>query len=235
MELETQQSSTWSQRSESIAKLAEALSKTQASVEAVKKDASNPFFKSKYADLASVWASIREALTSNGLSVLQEPASEGNKVKITTTLMHSSGEYVRSTLEVTAAKADPQGIGSAITYARRYALGAIVGIAPEDDDGNAASQGKPEPKQNNKALQSLKTADQVQAERSDLPAHKQKVGFGKHAAKTWEELSNEYLTWLVDKGDNAFRLKALDELDRRNNMDEVFDGDNISLNESEAA
>jgi hypothetical protein len=155
----------WSQRSESIVELAKALCKTQATVEAVKKDASNPFFKSKYADLASVWASIREALTSNGLSVLQEPASKENRVQITTTLIHSSGEYVRSCLEVVATKADPQGIGSAITYARRYALGAIIGIAPEDDDGNAASQGKPQQQQQKPAQQfGLKTADQLQSE-----------------------------------------------------------------------
>jgi len=162
---------TWSQRSDSITEIAKALCKTQATVEAVKKDANNPFFKSKYADLASIWHAIREALTSNGLSVLQEPSTEGNKVRITTTLIHTSGEYVRSMLEVVAVKVDPQGIGSAITYARRYALGSIVGIAPEDDDGNAASGGgDKQTKQNNNRpepqtiVPSLKSADQLGSE-----------------------------------------------------------------------
>jgi hypothetical protein len=165
VELKQTDNTKWSQRSESIAELAKALCKTQATVEAVKKDANNPFFKSKYADLASVWAAIREALTSNGLSVLQEPASKDNRVQITTTLMHISGEYIRSTLEVVAVKQDPQGIGSAITYARRYALGSIIGIAPEDDDGNAASQGKPQqPAKQVQQIAGLKTADQLQAE-----------------------------------------------------------------------
>lgn len=167
MELENNTSS-WSQRSDSIINLAKALCQTQATVEAVKKDASNPFFKSKYADLASIWHAIREALTSNGLSVLQEPASEGNKVRITTTLIHTSGEYVRSMLEVVAVKSDPQGIGSAITYARRYALGSIVGIAPEDDDGNAASGGGNDKKQQQKEPQrivpNLKPADDLKTE-----------------------------------------------------------------------
>ena len=167
MELENNQGS-WSQRSDSIINLAKALCQTQATVEAVKKDANNPFFKSKYADLASIWHAIREALTSNGLSVLQEPSTEGNKVRITTTLIHTSGEYVRSLLEVPAVRVDPQGIGSAITYARRYALGAIVGIAPEDDDGNAASGGGDRSKQQRPNPQAivpnLKSADQLQSE-----------------------------------------------------------------------
>lgn len=129
----------WAERSESVGKLAPALSKAQATIEAVAKDASNPFFKSKYADLASVWAAIRKPLTDNGLCILQEPSTNGVRLILTTTLLHSSGEYVRSALEFPVMKQDPQGYGSAITYARRYALGAIVGIAPEDDDGNAAS------------------------------------------------------------------------------------------------
>lgn len=161
---------TWEQRSDSIINLAKALCQTQATVEAVKKDANNPFFKSKYADLASIWHAIREALTTNGLSVLQEPSTEGNKVRITTTLIHTSGEYVRSTLEVMAIKTDPQGIGSAITYARRYALGSIVGIAPEEDDGHAASNNNDSSKSlgkqaaPNKSLSSVKPADDLNTE-----------------------------------------------------------------------
>jgi hypothetical protein len=158
----------WQQRSESIIELAKALNKVQSEIESAKKNAKNSFFKdAPYADLASIWAAIREPLTKNGLCVLQEPSSDGDKVLMTTTLMHSSGEFVRSTLTMKPTKTDPQGFGSAITYARRYALGAIVGIAPDDDDGNAASQGKPQQQQQKPAQQfGLKTADQLQSEAS---------------------------------------------------------------------
>lgn len=128
----------WSERSDSIAKLAAALAKFQSKLEAVKKDADNPFFKSKYADLASVWAAIREPLTANELSILQEPGTDSGRVTLSTTLLHSSGEYIRSIMTIPVTKPDAQGYGSAITYARRYALQSIAGVAPEDDDGNAA-------------------------------------------------------------------------------------------------
>jgi hypothetical protein len=130
----------WGSRSATIAKLAAALSKAQAVLEAAKKDANNPFFKSKYADLSSVWAAVRGPLTANELSILQEPSTSDGRVTVTTTLMHSSGEYVRSSLSMPVKDQTAQGYGSAVTYARRYALQSVMGIAPEDDDGNAASQ-----------------------------------------------------------------------------------------------
>lgn len=126
-------------QSESIAKLAEALSKAQGKIKGAAKDTANPFFKSKYADLASVWDACREALTENGLCVLQTTEDGIEHVTVITTLSHSSGEWIRGRLTMKPVKNDPQGIGSAITYARRYALAAIVGVAPEDDDGEAAS------------------------------------------------------------------------------------------------
>lgn len=130
----------WADRSESIDKLAVALSKAQAAFSPVKKDADNPFFKSKYADLAGIWEAIRKPLADNGLAILQEPAGLNGHIKLATTLVHSSGQYTRSILSMPVTKQDPQGYGSAVTYARRYALQSIVGIAAEeDDDGNAAS------------------------------------------------------------------------------------------------
>ena len=138
----------WEARSVGIEKLAAALSKAQAKLESAKKD-SKILFNSSYADLASVWAAIREPLATNELSVVQEPSmAEAGKISITTTLMHSSGQYIRSSLVIPVTKQDAQGYGSAITYARRYALQSIVGIAPEDDDGNAAAS-KVAPLQNN--------------------------------------------------------------------------------------
>ena len=130
--------------SSEIKDLAKALSKAQAVVEGAAKDSANPHFKSSYADLASVWSACREALTKNGLSVAQFPGEMvENRMTMTTMLMHSSGQWVRDTLSIPLSKVDAQGYGSATTYARRYALAAVVGVCPEDDDGNAASQGAP--------------------------------------------------------------------------------------------
>lgn len=117
-----------------------ALAKAQGKIKGATKDVANPFFKSKYADLASVWDACRDALSENGLSVIQATeAGNADTVTVYTTLGHSSGQYITSGLTMKPVKADPQGIGSTITYARRYALAAMVGVAPEDDDGNAAT------------------------------------------------------------------------------------------------
>lgn len=127
------------QRSESIAKLAMALAKAQAQITFAAKDATNPHFKSKYADLAAVWEACRKPLSGNGLSVVQLPSTDGLKVTLTTVLMHESGEWISQDLTMTASANTPQAIGSCITYARRYALSSVAGIAQDDDDGNAAS------------------------------------------------------------------------------------------------
>lgn len=128
-------------RSASIAALAAALAKAQGAMEGAAKGSENPFFKSKYADLAAVWDACREPLSKNELAVIQVPvpASEAGKVAIETIMAHASGEWISGTLEMKPVKDDPQGVGSAITYIRRYGLQAMVGIAPEDDDGNGAS------------------------------------------------------------------------------------------------
>jgi hypothetical protein len=127
------------EQSQSIAELTKALVKVQGSLQGAKKDSDNPYFKSKYADLESVWDVCRKPLSENGLAVIQttEPSESG--VTVITTLAHVSGEFLRGKLHLVPVKPDPQGIGSAITYGRRYALAAIVGIYQTDDDGNAAS------------------------------------------------------------------------------------------------
>ena len=130
-------------KSESINEIAKAMASFQGEVENAKKTADNPYFKSKYADLAEIWDTIRPALTKNGLAIMQIPSAEGQKVKITTLATHSSGQWIEGELEITATKGDPQAIGSAITYGRRYALAAFCGIAQEDDDGNKASVPQP--------------------------------------------------------------------------------------------
>lgn len=125
-------------KSDAIGKLAEALSKAQGRMKGAAKDSSNPFFKSRYADLASVWDACRDALADEGLSVMQPARAEGAKVTVTTLLAHASGEWLSEDLTITAKEDTPQAVGSAITYARRYGLSSMVGIAPEDDDGEAA-------------------------------------------------------------------------------------------------
>lgn len=130
--------------SDSIKELAAALAKAQASMVGAKKDTANTFFKSKYADLASCWDAARAALPPNGLCVIQTTrASEKEEVVVITTLAHESGEWISGELSLPVNKADAQGYGSALTYGRRYGLCAIVGIAPEDDDGNAATAARP--------------------------------------------------------------------------------------------
>lgn len=127
------------EQSEQINELAAALSKAQAKIVGAEKSSANPFFKSKYADLASVWDACRKQLSENGLSVIQTNGNSEDRVTVTTLLVHSSGQWVRGTCSAKPAKDDAQGIGSVITYLRRYGLAAIAGVAPEDDDGNAAS------------------------------------------------------------------------------------------------
>ena len=129
--------------SESISKLVPALIAAQHEIAPATKERRNPFYKSKYSDLADIWDVCREPLFKNGLAVIQttEAGIVLGTVIIITTLVHTSGEWVRGRLPMTPVKNDPQATGSAITYGRRYGLAAIVGVVSvEDDDGNKASQ-----------------------------------------------------------------------------------------------
>jgi len=126
--------------SEQINELATALSKAQAMMTGAKKDSSNPYFKSKYADLAAVIDASREPLSSHGLAVIQTTAGNNDYIDLITTLVHTSGQWMQGRLIMRPTKNDPQGYGSAMTYARRYAYAAIVGLAQVDDDGNEASK-----------------------------------------------------------------------------------------------
>ena len=126
-------------KSEEIKDLAKALGEFQAEVDNATKKAVNPAFKSKYADLAEILNTVREPLTKRGLSFVQLPSFESGIVSVETVLMHTSGQWISSTISGPVVKQDPQGVGSAITYFRRYSLSAMCGIAQEDDDGNAAS------------------------------------------------------------------------------------------------
>lgn len=130
------------ERSDSIKQLAAALNKAQAEMSGAKKGATNPFFKSKYADLNAVVDAVRIPFADNGLSYSQFPIMDDNRVGVETILMHESGEFIASTLMLPTGKLDAQAAGSAITYARRYSLQSVAGIPAEDDDGNQASSGQ---------------------------------------------------------------------------------------------
>ena len=132
-------------QSESLANIAAALSKAQASVKVALKESVNPHLKSRYADLLSVWEACRSALAENQLSVVQLPVSdEPGYVALETMLLHASGEYISARCRVRLTKDDPQGAGSGLTYLRRYALSAALGIvADEDDDAQSASTPPP--------------------------------------------------------------------------------------------
>jgi hypothetical protein len=128
--------------SPSIDQLATALAKAQSEMENAKKDSVNPHFRAAYADLASIWDAARAVLGKHGLAVVQTIRAENGESVLTTRLMHASGQWIASELPILAAAKKPQEFGSALTYARRYALAAIVGVASDDDDGEAAA-GRP--------------------------------------------------------------------------------------------
>jgi hypothetical protein len=131
--------------SETIAELATALSKAQGQIEDATKDGLNPAFRSKYADLAAVRAVIREPLAVNDLAIMQFPRTRQGFVEVETMLIHKTGEFVSETLELPVSKFDAHGIGSGITYGRRYGLMSVLCLAAVDDDGNAATEKAPAP------------------------------------------------------------------------------------------
>lgn len=188
-------------RSETIMKLAEALSKAQGMIKGAVRDSTNPYFHATYADLASVWEACRIPLTTNGLSIIQTTDIIEGKMILITTLLHNSGEYVSGRYPIIPMRQkkdegwspaeDPQGLGSAITYARRYAMSAIIGIAPEDDDGETAmGRGKEEKKtiQKPKSKQSLQQGTQAKV----LPEEPMPLLNFEDAMKRMEEIKNIY-------------------------------------------
>lgn len=125
--------------SEQVNEISAALAKAQARIEGAIKDKTNPAFRQKYADLGAVWDAIRGPLTDNGIAVTQELGNSDGRVSCSTTLWHASGQWMAfDPFGLPVGKQDAQGFGSAATYVRRYSLMAAAGIAPIDDDGQAA-------------------------------------------------------------------------------------------------
>lgn len=132
--------------SESVTKISAALLKAQRAITFAAKDATNPHFKNKYADLPAVIDAIKPALNEAGIMFMQTPSpSDSGSLALTTRLLHESGEWMEDTATVPLPKNDPQGYGSAMTYARRYSLAAMTGLYQDDDDGVAAMKPKAEP------------------------------------------------------------------------------------------
>jgi hypothetical protein len=126
--------------------LDDALAKAQGEIEAATKDKMNPAFRSKYADLSSVWAAIRPSLSKHGIAVTQWPVhSDDNRLHIVTRLAHK-GEWIKCEFSIPVQKQDAHGYGSAVTYAKRFSLASAVGVvADDDDDGHAAAKATPKP------------------------------------------------------------------------------------------
>ena len=187
------------------------LSEFQSIVGKLRKDQKNPFYKSNYADLNQVLEMSKEPLKKVGLSFIQSPQITDSGLPYLETLLfviENPIDRLISRLLLVLGKEDMMGMGSALTYARRYSLVTILGLEQEDDDGCAT------------AKQSTKDFD---------PAT-EKVGFGKHADKLWKDLPTHYLNWLVENGKEEAKQKAkislshpADELDL--NVDDIVGKD----------
>ena len=182
--------------SQSTEKIDIALAKAQSKISSAVRDSVNPHYKSKYADLASIWNACRSALTENGISVTQWPIhSEDGRLHLVTRLAHA-GEWMRGTFSIPAAKQDAQSFGSAITYIKRFSLAAAVGIAPDDDDGEAAMGRE-------KANQLHGMVERPQTQSVDVAQYV--IGFGKHKGKTLgqvEQLAG-YVAWVEDNANKT--------------------------------
>ena len=170
--------------SETIEKLALALCSAQGEMGGAVKGSANPFFKSSYADLTSVIKAIKEPCFKHGLSYVQLPHRDGNSIGVTTRLIHTSGQWIEHEFTLPMVKGDPQAAGSAITYARRYALQALFGIPAVDDDSESAML-RGGQKDEYEALCEL-LADSIEAIKTGI-----EIGDLVMAKEAWDELTEE--------------------------------------------
>lgn len=231
-------------QSSAINELAHAIIEAQLKLGPVKKEHVNPYYNSKYAGLGEVWAGVRPFLEC-GIAITQSPVdSPDGYIVLDTQLTHTSGQWMRSRLKMRLAKDDPQGAGSALTYARRYALGCMTGlVTEEDDDGNAASNPLQKPAQTfqqHKRTAQAKIAELRQevkeyiAENYPAPPQEDDATdgvptlqgcdapaafiwrLGKHKGESIATIPDDYLDWFAQNGKmEDHRDAALNELDRR--------------------
>lgn len=204
--------------SEQIGDLIAALSKAQGEMTFAKKDSKNPFFKSTYSDLASIWEAIRAPLTHNALAVTQTlEHTEDGLIAVDTLLAHASGQWVRGRMAARPGKEDVQAAGSCCTYLRRYSLAAICGIAPSDsdDDGEAAmarnennAEAAPARKPPAKSNGQKANPDAQRAAQQDIAAANQWAGLcdlgerlkaSAFSERVWMDLSEQLIQKMFDK------------------------------------
>jgi hypothetical protein len=190
--------------SESINELASALCNAQGQMGGAVKDSSNPFFKSSYADLTSVIKAIKQPFSDNGLSYTQFPVSNEHGVGVSTRLMHISGQWLEMEYTLPTVKKDPQASGSAITYARRYALQSIAGIPTADDDTESAMLRGEKSEQE-------KYQDMIMDLMPSVKAIKDGIATGDYATanEAWKELSTteKELLWIAPSKGGVFTTK----------------------------
>lgn len=190
--------------SENINEIMPALIKARGQFKAAIKDASNPHFKSAYATLDSVVDAVNDALLNNEILLTQPTSVDDNGTTILhTRFLHTSGQWVGSTYPVYPVKRDPQGEGSALTYARRYALMSLAGIAPEDDDGNAATDS---------AQQAQRALEEAKKQlKPSIDAIKNGIASGdlSSASEAWAELTDDEKTsiWVAPTKGGPFTTK----------------------------
>lgn len=181
-------------KSEQINELAVAMAKAQLELENASKNAANPHFRSKYADLAEVLNTVRPVFAKHGLAVIQAPEYGDGIAAVETMVTHASGQWISCTVSAPVSKQDAQGIGSAITYCRRYGLAAMAGVAQEDDDANGAVSGPGKTAQAKQEAEAKKAlAEAVERHRDTIDAIKQGIASGdlSGAAEAWFELNDE--------------------------------------------
>lgn len=199
-------------KSDNLADLAAALAKAQAEIQDPKRTADNPFFKSKFAPLHEVLGVVRPALTKYGLSLTQHPDYLSGIVTVEALLLHSSGQWLSSSMSTPVSKPDAQGIGSATSYLRRYQLLAIAGCAQEDDDGNAASARPGTPQNAREAPRRPKDEPQVDEPPPPPPAPPEAQEEPPHDLWTTEEIQRAALC-LADLQEWTSQIPAIPEAD----------------------
>lgn len=185
--------------------IATALVKAKRAFGPALKDKNNPAYKSKYADLGACLEAVEGPLLDNGIFLYQETFEDSTGVTVETVFLHECGEEKRGgKLHVPASKQDPQGYGSALTYCRRYSLMAACGIAPEDDDGNAASKplAKPEQKRESKQPNPLDVAMNAIKNAATKEAAK------KHGEAAWELAETDEQYAQITAAVKAWKPKA---------------------------
>ena len=193
--------------SDQVNEIAAALAKAQAQMKAAVKDSINPHFKSRYADLAAVLDAVRGPLSTNGIAIVQGVEADETAATVTTLLAHISGQWVKSSLRLPAPQANAQGFGSAVTYARRYLLSAMAGIAQDDDDGNAAAEHEPRASGVAGVKQALAADQDVMALRLTKP-----MGEAMTVKELPEKEAREWVRTFKAPGEKAWTEKHIEQI-----------------------